>query len=164
MAALVLAGCAQLPAENAIRRSPPALTQFELVGRVVVRESQSRHYANIAWRHDAARDEILLTTPLGQGVAELSRDARGARLVTADGKSTVAADWEGLAEEVFGTRLPLNDLPEWLAGHAPSLVSGWRVEYLEYQSDAPDALPTLIEAQRGDIGLRLKVSEWVVAK
>lgn len=164
LGALLLSGCAQLPAGNAIQRSPPVLTQFELDGRIVVRESQSRHYANISWRHDAQRDEILLTTPLGQGVAELTRDAHGARLVMADRKEYVADDWTGLSEQLFGTRLPLDDLPRWLSGRAPSVASGWRVEYLEYQSDAADALPTLIEATRADVGLRIKVSEWLVAK
>jgi outer membrane biogenesis lipoprotein LolB len=106
----------------------------------------------------------LVTTPLGQGVAELGRDARGAWLRTADRREYFAPDWEGLAEQVFGARLPLNDLPAWLSGHAPSSVSGWRVEYLEYQSDALDALPTLIEVKRDDIELRLKVSEWILAK
>jgi outer membrane lipoprotein LolB len=147
-----------------VSRTPPKLTQFELDGRIVVRESQSRHYANISWRHDATHDEILLTTPLGQGVAELSRDARGARLVTADRKEFLATTWEGLAEQVFGTRLPLDDLPAWLAGRPPNPASGWRVEYLEYQSEAADALPTLIEARRGDIELRLKVSEWITTR
>jgi outer membrane lipoprotein LolB len=160
----VLAGCAQLPAGSASHRTPPVLTQFELDGRIVVREGQSRHYANISWRHDAQRDEILLTTPLGQGVAELSRDARGAKLVMAVRKEYVADDWEGLSEQVFGTRLPLDDLPHWLAGRGPPPASGWRVEYLEYQSDAADALPMLIEARHGDIELRLKVSEWISAR
>jgi outer membrane lipoprotein LolB len=105
-----------------------------------------------------------LTTPLGQGVAELTRDPQGARLVTADRREVLAADWAGLAEQVFGTRLPLDSLPDWLSGRPPTRLSGWRVEYLEYQSDAADALPTLIEATRGDIGLRLKVSEWIVAQ
>lgn len=164
LTALLLAACAQLPADGGVRRAPPALTKFEFDGRIVVRESQSRHYANISWRHDPGRDEILLTTPLGQGVAELSRDARGARLVTAERREYAAADWEGLSEQVFGARLPLDDLPKWLSGRAPPAASGWRVQYLEYQSEAADALPTLIEARRGDVELRLKVSEWIVAQ
>jgi outer membrane lipoprotein LolB len=161
---LALAACAQLPAGGPGVRNPPTLTRFEFDGRIVVSENQSRHYANISWRHDAKRDEILLTTPLGQGVAELTRDARGARLVTADHKEYFADDWEGLAEKVFGTRLPLNDLPAWLAGRAPSSASGWHVAYPEYQSDAANALPTLIELGRGDIELRIKISEWVLAQ
>lgn len=147
-----------------MHRTPPVLAQFELDGRIVVRESQARHYANISWRHSATRDEILLTTPLGQGVAELSRDARGARLAMADGREYTADDWEGLSEQVFGARLPLDDLPSWLAGHVPARASGWRVEFLEYQSDAADALPVLIEARRGNLELRLKVSEWGVVQ
>jgi outer membrane lipoprotein LolB len=161
---LALAACAQLPATSPGVRNPPTLTRFEFDGRIVVSENQSRHYANISWRHDATRDEILLTTPLGQGVAALTRDAHGARLVTADRKQYYAADWEGLAAQVFGARLPLNDLPVWLAGHAPSATSGWRVQYLEYQSDAVDALPTLIELGREEIGLRIKISEWIEAR
>lgn len=163
MLALVLAGCAQIPSISTVHRAPRTLTQFELDGRIVVRESQSQHYGNISWRHDAQGDQILLTTPLGQGVAELSRDARGARLVTADQREFTAANWEGLAEQVFGIILPLNDLPNWLSGHAPA-SSSWRVDYLEYQSDAADALPILIEVKRGDIELRLKVSEWISAQ
>jgi outer membrane lipoprotein LolB len=159
-----LAACAQLPPGGSISRKPPALTHFELDGRISVRQSQSRQSGNISWRHDTTGDEILLTTPLGQGVAELTRDASGARLVTADRREFAAGDWEGLAEQVFGARLPLNDLPAWVAGHAPPRASGWQVEYLEYQSEAADALPTLIEIRRDEIELRLKVSEWISAR
>jgi outer membrane lipoprotein LolB len=161
---MVLAACAQLPPSATIVRTPQTLTRFELDGRIVVRESQSRHYANISWRHAETHDEILLTTPLGQGVAELTRDASGARLSTADHKEYNAADWESLSEQVFGTRLPMDDLPAWISGRAPPAGSGWRVEYLEYQSDAPDALPTLIEARRANVELRLKVSDWIIAR
>ena len=82
----------------------------------------------------------------------------------ADGRKFQAADWEELSEQVFGSRLPLNDLPGWISGRPPAAGLGWQVEYLEYASDAPDALPTLVEIRRGDIELRLKVSEWIVAE
>lgn len=94
----------------------------------------------------------------------MSRDGGGARLLTSDRQEIRANDWEELAERLFGSRLPLNDLPAWIAGRAPPAASGWRVEYLEYQSNAPDALPVLIEASRRDIVVRLKINEWVVAK
>lgn len=153
-----------MPAAKLIARTPPALSQFEIDGRIAVRHGETRYHANISWRHEAARDEILLTTPLGQGVAELSRDAAGARLLMADRREYAAADWEGLAERTFGARLPLNDLPLWLTGYKPGETSGWRIDYLDYQSDAADALPTLIEVRREDIELRLKVNEWIVAR
>jgi outer membrane lipoprotein LolB len=93
-------------------------------------------------------------------LAELSRDETGARLVTADHGEFAAADWEALAERALGARLPLNDLPKWLAGQAPSAASGWRVEYLDYESAAADALPTLIEFRREDIAVRVKIDHW----
>ena len=143
--------------------APRALESFALEGRIAVRQGQSHHYANVIWRHDRAHDVILLTTPLGQGVAELSRDAGGARLVTADRGEISAPDWEGLAERALGARLPLDDLPSWLGGTPPPPASGWRVDYLAYQSRAADALPTLIEFQRDDLDVRLKIDHWDAA-
>lgn len=119
-----------------------------------------RHFANIAWQHDASHDSILLSTPLGQGVAQLSRDDAGARLVTADRGEVTASDWESLATRILGAPLPLNDLPKWLTGRPPEAASGWRVEYLDYESEAVDALPTLIELKHDDIEVRLKIDEW----
>lgn len=143
-----------------VLRTPPNLTEFAFDGRVAVRQGETRHHVNISWRHDPSGDQVLLTTPLGQGVAELSRDAAGARLVTADRREFSAADWERLGEQLFGIRLPLNDLPAWIVGHAIASGNDWRVEYLDYQSGAPDALPTLLEVRRGDIEVRLKIDDW----
>lgn len=159
-AVLLAAGCAGLPAPSPVPRTPPPLSDFELDGRITVRVDQARHYANITWRHGADGDEVLLTTPLGQGVAELSRSAAGARLRMADGKEYLAANWEDLASQLFGSRLPLDQLPAWLIGHPPAPSSAWRVNYLDYQSLAADALPTLLEVSNGDIEVRLKIDEW----
>jgi outer membrane lipoprotein LolB len=155
---LFLAACAGLPSQA--YRSPRPLSGFALDGRITVRQGDNRHYANISWRHSSEHDQILLTTPLGQGVAELTRDASGARLVTSDGHEVTALDWPGLGAKIFGVRLPLDQLPDWLTGKAPSDVSGWRVMYLDYENDAVDALPTLIEVKRDDLELRLKIDSW----
>lgn len=160
----LLGACASLPPEPQVRRTPRSLAEFEIDGRISIRVGQERHFANIFWRHAPDRDEVLLTTPLGQGVAELSRDGGGARLLTSDRREVRANDWEELSERLFGSRLPLNNLPAWLMGQAPPEVSGWQVEYLDYQSGAADALPVLIEAHRGDVGVRFKIYEWVVAR
>ena len=143
-----------------IARAPRQLDAFSLDGRIAVRQGEQRHYANIAWQHDARHDSILVTTPLGQGIAQLSRSDDGARLTTADRKEVAAADWEALAERVLGARLPLNDLPGWLTGRPPDPATGWQVKYLDYQSEAADALPTLIELKRDDIEVRLKIDDW----
>jgi len=141
-------------------RTPRELQGFLLEGRIAVSRDRVRHHANISWRHEPQRDEIFLTTPLGQGVAELYRDGSGARLVTADRQVTEAADWQDLATQVFGERLPLAGLPAWLAGRPPEAAAGWRVDYLDYGDAAPDALPTLIELHRGDLVIRIRVDQW----
>lgn len=152
-----------MPPEGAPPRPPrETIAAFAFEGRIAVRQGETRHYANIAWRHDAARDEILLTTPLGQGVAELARDAAGARLTMADRRRVEAPDWEALSAQVFGAPLPLTGLPRWLLGlgEGPPPDSGWRIDIIERESALPDALPILIEMRREDIELRLKIDEW----
>ena len=75
-----LSACASLPPPAAV---PPAPTfvagSFALEGRLSLRQGETRHHVGISWRHEPARDEIFLSGLLGQGLAELSRDATGAR-------------------------------------------------------------------------------------
>jgi outer membrane lipoprotein LolB len=155
---LFLAGCAAVPLVPP-RPAPQDITQFAFVGRLAVRQGETRHHVNVDWRHDAQRDEILLTTPLGQGVAEIVRDAARARLTLADKRSFVADDWSALSRQVFGFPLPLNASARWLLGDVTA-SEGWRVTVVQRETDAPDALPTVIELERDDIAVRLKIDEW----
>lgn len=158
--------------ETVARPARAAVVAFVADGRLAARQGETRSHVNFSWRHRREADDILLTTPLGQGVAELTRDARGARLATADRQTAAAADWEGLSAQVFGFALPLSTLPRWLLGDVAAtvrdaagrpqqaLADGWDIRYLAYESPAADALPTLVEFRREDIELRLKVDEW----
>ena len=160
--ALLLAGCATV---GALPQRPAVgdITQFAFVGRLAVRQGENRHHVNVDWRHDARSDEILLTTPLGQGVAELVRDAGGARLTLADRRSYTAADWGALSQQVFGFPLPLGASPRWLLGELGA-TEGWRVTVVAREAERADGLPTVIELERDDIALRLKIDEWIEAK
>ncbi|WP_186453812.1 lipoprotein insertase outer membrane protein LolB [Denitratisoma sp. DHT3] len=168
---LLLAACALQPPVPP-RPARAAIDSFSLEGRLALRQGERPYHAGISWRHDIQRDEILLTGPLGQGIAELDRDPRGARLTTSEGKVHQAPDWAALAEEVLGLTLPLNELPRWLAARVEARsrdeqgrprrawVDGWQIDYLDYESDSEDALPTLLEMRRDDIDLRLKIDQW----
>lgn len=177
LSGVLLAGCGAVPTRQADAPSRPArerIAAFALEGRIAVRQEQTRNTANIAWRHTAASDDILLTTPLGQGVAQIGRDARGARLIGADKEVVEAPDWDELSARVFGVALPLSGLPRWLLADvapaardahgrpATAMASGWDIRYLDYESDAAGALPVLLELRRGDIELRLKIDEWML--
>lgn len=151
------------------------IVSYTLEGRVSVKHGTSAHHAALTWQHDADRDEIELSGPLGQQAARLSRDASGARLVTSSRETVTAADWDNLAERVLGVALPLDEIAHWLvaglAGNASveydsmgrprrAAVNRWRIDYLAYESASPDALPTLIELRRDDIDVRLKIDTW----
>ena len=184
MAALVMSamigGCALLqPPMGASAPRPPgsAIAAYTLSGRISVRQGEERHNSNIAWEHDAAHDEILLSTLLGQGIAELTRDAVGARLATADRREFSAPDWTALSSRVFGFALPLYRMPRWVVADAPADAKrdaagrpqqfsedGWTVGYLDYESAAASALPQLIEIRRDNIVIRLKIDEWQVVR
>jgi outer membrane lipoprotein LolB len=156
--ALMVAGCTINP-PLPTRPSTDAIAAFTFSGRIAVRQGETRHYAKLDWRHDSAGDEILLTTPLGQGVAEITRDASGAHLMLADQRRFFAPDWSELSAEVFGFRLPLRASARWLLGEVAD-TEGWRISVVERESAAPDALPTVIELERDDIAVRLKIDEW----
>lgn len=184
----LLAACAQLPGASsgdAVTSHPvrTGISSYLLTGRIAISQGQQRHAANITWRHSPARDEILLTTPLGQGIAELTRDAAGARLTTAERREFTAPDWQALAVEVFGFPLPLSALPRWLLADVPAealgikydsigrpqrmVVDGWQVAYLDYAGADVDALPALIEMRRDGIDaieVRLKIDEWQLSR
>lgn len=160
--ALLFAGCATV---SGVVPRPAAheIQQFSFVGRLAVRQGETRHHVNVDWRHNPQRDEVLLATPLGQGVAELVRDAGGARLTLADKRSFAASDWSALSRQVFGFPLPLGASSRWLLGDV-SNTEGWRVSVVERESEQPGALPTVIELERDDIGVRLKIDEWIEVK
>lgn len=155
---LLLAGCLTTP-ELPPRPPVGEIASFAFSGRIAVRQDQTRHYARIAWRHDAQGDEIFIATPLGQGVAQITRDAQGARLVLADRRQVEAADWTELARQVFGIHLPLEGSERWLLGQV-SIIDGWLLTVTEREGDTSDGLPTLIELEREDIQVRLKIDEW----
>ncbi len=154
----LLAGCAGVPQ---LPQRPPAaqIEHFVFSGRMAVRQGEARHHVRIDWRHAVDSDEILLSTPLGQGVAELTRDAGGARLLLADRRRYMADDWDSLAQQVFGFALPLGAATRWVLGDLAE-TAGWRVTLLARENDATDALPTELELERDDIVVRLRIDEW----
>ena len=181
-AALIVltAGCAMLqPAATQVRPAREAIEAFRIEGRIAVRRAGESFSAGIDWRHDAQSDEIVVSGPLGQGLARLTSGAGAALLETADQKRYVAADMDGLSEMVFGTPLPVSGLGRWVLGRpavdglarvdaAGRLVrlteQGWVIDYLRYESEAPDALPELLQARRDDVEVRLKIDGWSLSR
>jgi outer membrane lipoprotein LolB len=148
--------------------------QFELSGRIAMKYRDEAGSGNIAWRHALESDELLLTSPIGQGIARIVRDGKQVVLRTQDGQELKAEDAEALTERALGFRIPLAGLADWVRGRAgaapaPLLVkkdaqgrlaelqqAGWTIEYQEYAG----ALPSRLRLVYPGIELRLAISEW----
>jgi outer membrane lipoprotein LolB len=166
-AAAVLGACASLPEAG---RPPPG--GFELSGRVAVRHGKDAASGRIFWRHSNDADELLITSPLGQGIARINRERDQFRLVTGDNKEYRAADAESLTEQALGWRLPLGGLSDWVQGRAspgrPAEVrgepdkdlelrqDGWHVAYEEFRGGKPFRM----RLTREDLEIRLIVDQW----
>lgn len=172
-AAVCLWGCASLHESLVPLRGEDA---FEASGRVAVRAGKEGSTGRFSWRHDALSDELLITSPFGQGVARINRRDGRVLLVTADSKEYVAPDAESLTEKVLGWRLPLAGLPDWIRGRVSAArpaetrrdergrvvelaQDDWRVEFQEFEG----ALPSRIRLARGDLEIRLVIERWTHA-
>jgi len=170
-AAFLLAACAQL------QTAPSDKTVFELSARLAARYGAESFSGNLAWRHAERNDEMLITTPIGQGVARIVRDGDQVTLTTAEPREYRAADAESLTQEVLGFRLPLTGLADWVrarpSGDAPFKETkasdgrlqkleqnGWSIEYLEYGANKPETFPSRLRLSYPGIELRLAIAAW----
>ena len=163
---MVLGACAELQeAPAAAQTLGPPLQRFSADGRISLRQGERRDHLRFHWEHAAGSDVVLLMSPLGQGLAELARDAGGARL-TQPNQPIIAADTlPQLAQRVFGAPLPLEAMADWLRGARPALageVDGWRVVVSETSAYRQHRLLRIIEARREDVEFKLIVDDWDV--
>jgi len=150
------------------------IVEFELAGRIATRYRDEAASGNVAWRHSAHSDELLITTPVGSSVARVLRNGSEFVLTTAEPRDYRALDAEALTEQVLGFRIPLTGLTDWVRGRAmqgsqasatrdkegrlASLdQSGWRIEYQEYRADG---LPARLKLTYPGLELRLAIHEW----
>jgi outer membrane lipoprotein LolB len=153
-------------------RQPGEDLVFELSGRIAVRFKDEAASGTIAWRHSAAGDEMLLSSPFGQGLARIVRTKDIVTLTTSEGHDESAADAESLTERVLGFRVPLAGLADWVRGRAgpgPASArkdaegrlaeleqSGWKIEYLGWEGRLPSRLRLVYPG----VELRLAISDW----
>jgi outer membrane lipoprotein LolB len=164
-AALLVSACA----------TPPVVLkeiEFDLAGRLAARYRNEAFTGNLNWRHAREGDELLISTPLGQGVARIVRQGKVVTLTTPDGEQS-APDAESLTEQTLGFRLPLAGLADWVRARpspdtpahteyggdgrlARLQQSGWNIDYQAYDGGRPSRMRLTYPG----IELRLAISEW----
>ena len=182
LACSVLAGCANTP--HGLPAPRDQVRDFTLDARFALRVSLPERPAEssggrLAWEHRNGNDRILVSNPLGVGLAEIETSPTLSRLHTADGQTRESADADALMEEITGQPLPIRQLPDWLLGRAKRpgnlkndgngrplhlAEAGWQINYA-YDDDARDALPSGVTLRRtSEIELRLRIEEWKTAR
>lgn len=167
---LIVAGCATPTVPPGAAVSPSETTRW--AGRFAVTLTE----AGADLREESASGRFLLESaggatllelrsPLGQTMASATLNAGGAELVTSDGKRYQADSAEQLTERVFGWRMPLGNLPDWLRGRLAQPIEtdrgrplagvehGWAVRLENWRPTGPSRL-TLDWPARPGAGLR----------
>jgi outer membrane lipoprotein LolB len=172
--AALLSACAALPGAPGEQPRRDALSDFSLDGRFSLRYEDKNYSGRLSWRHRGNDDELLLSSPFGQGLAEIFSAPQGAQLTLSDGKTYEAADAEKLTLQVLGYPLPLSRLTDWVRGRALGgelerdafgrllrlRHEAWKIDY-DYADDDRQALPSRIFAESaGGIELRLRIDQW----
>lgn len=173
---LLLSGCAALrigPGGGLPTRD--ALSAFALEGRFSLHQDDKNYSGRLSWRHQGASNALMLSSPFGQGIAEITTSERGAQLITSDGRKYTAVDTETLTSEVLGYPLPLALMTDWVRGRGSRSAASeldaqgrlrhlrhddWRIDY-DYANDDAQAPPLALFARRSDgLELRLRIDEW----
>ena len=151
----------------------PSAGGFDLSARFAVRHGSESATGGVQWRHSETADDLLITNPLGQGVARITRSGAEFELETSNGERYRAPDAETLTQQVLGWSLPLRGLPQWVLarplpgepaeiargddGRVKSLnQDGWQIDYEQYAGEHPSR----VNLAREDLRIRLVIESW----
>jgi outer membrane lipoprotein LolB len=166
LAMFLAAGCAELPQTPADEPVlGPPVQRFSAEGRISLRQGDRRDHLRFSWDHAPGKDVVLLMSPLGQGLAELTHDAAGARLVQPNQAPVSAGSLAQLAQRTFNAPVPLEAMAEWLRGARPALrgeIDGWKVVITDTSPLRGRRLLRVMEARRDDVEFTLVIDDWDV--
>lgn len=173
--ALGLAGCASTPSVP-VEIGPAAAERWTLQGRIGVQHGEESLSGQLRWQHRADADELLMTSPLGQGVARIVRDATGFLLEVPNQPSRRAPDAESLTHAALGYALPVRGLVWWVQARpdpdrpfeasrdgegrlAQLRQDGWIIDYQQYATDS-QGWPRKLSVAREGLRIRLIADSW----
>jgi outer membrane lipoprotein LolB len=174
--ALALGGCASTPPVTPEQIETALPLNWTLQGRIGIQTGEQSLSGQIRWQHRVETDELMMTSPLGQGVARIVRDAAGVTLEVPNQPARHATDAESLTREALGYALPVSGLTWWVqarpapdrafeatrdnAGRIAQLKQdGWVIDYLQYAVDAPTR-PRKLTVARDGLEIRLVADNW----
>lgn len=182
----LLAGCARVPSGTPVTWSAhhaamAALEQWRFEGKLGYHTAQEAGSARLAWVQRGPWTEVSLSGPFGAGSAHIQAGPEGAVLRQPGNADRHADSAEALSREVFGWVLPARELRDWVRGipfrGAPVQriafddrgrlgelrQSGWKLAFADYRETTAGFLPGRIDAEDGQLRLRLVIKNWRVS-
>ncbi len=161
-----------------LANAPSCQTNITLQGRLSARYQTEGRQQSLSvafqWQQRGDAVQVLLTSPLGQGVAKISSDAQGASLTDDKGQVWNAVHVDALSEKLLGWPLPVAGLRDWLQGcgrlrdgssfratpqGTDSYFSdGWLIRYAQWHDNGQPKridLERHINEQSADVALRI---------
>ncbi len=166
------------------QQSVLALSDWQLSGRLNVRQQNTSDTANINWQQQADNFEIRLSGTLGLGAVQVHGSPDEVIVEKAGDETVVLPDLQALTQNYFGYDFPAAQLIYWVRGVPapaglisttldPNLMLGtlvqadstgrrWELEYDRYRQVADVWLPGRIRVKSADLQLTFLVSDWLV--
>lgn len=153
------------------------LTEWQLEGKIGIRQQDDGGSAYINWTQAEDSFHIRLSGPLGTGTTIISGNDTGARLESASEGTFIAESPEQLLYEHTGWYLPLHNLLYWVKGlpeprlpavtefdergYLSSLVQGpWKLDFYRYDQALNVTLPHKIKIHNQDLKVTLVIKAW----
>ncbi len=150
------------------------LTDWKIEGRLLYRDANDKHSANLFWHQQGQNFSLSLNTFLGTQILSLTQTEQGATLIL-DGETYQDSDAKRLLWRLTGWHLPVDELTLWIKGlHAGDAIptfaeegwlaelryQQWQVEYDNYRKTDSLVLPHLIELTDPQRRIKIKVNQW----
>jgi outer membrane lipoprotein LolB len=185
---LALAGCRTVPPPASVPgpgadapwqqqyASLASLDHYALNGRVAVAASGQGFTANLRFRREPERSEMMLDGPMGIGGYRVTLERAELRVFASNGQQLDGAAARAEMEQRLGVALPIEDLHWWLLGlPAPGPAernqaandeildfqqNGWRVSIQSRMPAMGYSLPQRLTAEREGARMKLLVESW----
>lgn len=175
--ALVLSACATVQTETGGPYSRASLERFYKLaqwsfdGRLALTGQKDSWSANIDWQHDADKEQIRLSGPLGQGAVVIQLTGDRVTIDRGNGDVQSSAQPEEFINQQVGIFVPVHSLRYWVVGlpepvHAFEETgagfkqSGWLVEYRQMQAVEHQSMPRRITVTNDQVKLKLIIDQW----
>ena len=152
------------------------LNQYSLNGRVAVAASGQGFTANLRFRRQPDRSEMMLDGPMGIGGYRITLERDELEVFASNGEQLDGATARAELEQRLGVALPIEDLHWWLLGvPAPGPAernqaegeeirdfqqNGWHVSIQSRTPALGFSLPQRLTAERDGARMKLMVESW----